>query len=153
VSSPSLTPDEIRAAAETHHEIGPDYQSAVIESFLDKVGREIDARVDARLAGRQGTQPGQFGQPAPFGHPGQAGQPGPFAPPQQYAQPPPRAARERSAFALAVVSMAFGIPLTAIVVTAGPHPSGMGGLVVIWLAIAVINVAYSLHIRPPGDRR
>jgi hypothetical protein len=44
-----LTPDEIRAAAETHSEVGRDYSSAVIESFLDKVGREIDARVDARL--------------------------------------------------------------------------------------------------------
>jgi len=45
-----LTPEEIRAAAETHRELGPDYQSAVIESFLDKVGREIDARVDQRMA-------------------------------------------------------------------------------------------------------
>jgi len=49
----SLSPEEIRAAAETHRELGPDYQSAVIESFLDKVGREIDARVDARLAGAE----------------------------------------------------------------------------------------------------
>jgi len=49
VSSSSLTPDEIRAAAETHNELGNEYQSAVIESFLEKVGNEIDARVDARL--------------------------------------------------------------------------------------------------------
>ncbi len=49
MSSSSFSRDEIRAAAETHRELGPDYQEAVIESFLDKVGREIDARVDARL--------------------------------------------------------------------------------------------------------
>ena len=171
VSSPSLTPDEIRAAAETHHEIGPEYQPAVIESFLEKVGQEIDARVDARLAGRQGPQPGQFaqpfgqpgqvgqpgqfGQPGPYGQHGQVGQPGAFAPPQQYAQqaPPARPARERSAFALAVVSMALGVPLSAIAVAAGSSPVGLGGLVVIWIAIAVINVSYSLHLRPPGDRR
>jgi hypothetical protein len=49
-SSSSFSPNEIRAAAETHRELGPDYRDAVVDSFLDKVGREIDARVDARLA-------------------------------------------------------------------------------------------------------
>ena len=124
VNSPSLTPDEIRAAAETHRDLGPDYQSAVIESFLDKVGREIDARVDARVAAQQ----------------------------QMPAAPAKRAAaREPSAFVLAVVSMAFGIPLTAIVAVAGSNPVGLGGVLVVWLAIAVINVAYSL--RPPRSGR
>ena len=50
MNSSSFVPDEIRAAAEIHDELGPDYRGAVIESFLDKVGKEIDARVDARLA-------------------------------------------------------------------------------------------------------
>jgi hypothetical protein len=128
VNSPSsLTPDEIRAAAETHRELGPDYQSAVIESFLEKVGREIDARVDARVAAAQ-----PYIQPAPPAKP---------------------ATRERSAFALAIVSMSLGIPLTAIAVAAGTHPVGIAGLVVIWLAIAVINVAYSRNLRPPQGRR
>ena len=51
VSTSSFTPDELRAAAEVNQELGPDYRDAVLESFLDKVGREIDARVDARLNG------------------------------------------------------------------------------------------------------
>jgi hypothetical protein len=55
--SSSLSPEEIRAAAETHNELGPAYRDAVIDSFLDKVGREIDARVDARLAQQQAAQP------------------------------------------------------------------------------------------------
>lgn len=135
VSSPSLTPDEIRAAAEAHHELGPDYQPAVIESFLDKVGREIDARVDARLAGRQAGQP----------------IPAPYLP--QSAPLPARSARDGKPFALAVVSMALGIPLSAIAVAAGSHPVGGEGLAIIWIAIAVINVAYSLGTRPPSDRR
>jgi predicted nucleic acid-binding protein len=50
VATSSLSADEIRAAAETHRELPPEYQNAVIESFLAKVDREIDARVDARLA-------------------------------------------------------------------------------------------------------
>jgi len=113
---PSLSPDEIRAAAETHRDLGPEYQSAVIESFLDRVGREIDARVDARLAAAQ--VPAQQHQVA-------------------------RSHRERAPLALAIVSMAFGIPLTALAVTAGRNPTGFAGLLVIWIAIAVINVAYS----------
>jgi len=124
VSSTSLTPDEIRAAAETHSELGPEYQAAVIESFLDKVGREIDARVDERLADAR----------LPRGR-GLA-----------------RAPRQRSPFALAVISLVLGIPLSAIAVAAGSRPVGLGGLVVIWVAIALINVAYTLHVRPPSGR-
>jgi hypothetical protein len=45
-----LSPEEIRAAAEVHHELGPDYSDAVVASFLAKLDREIAARVDARLA-------------------------------------------------------------------------------------------------------
>ncbi len=119
VNSPSLTPQEIRAAAETHHDLGPEYQSAVIESFLDRVGREIDARVDARLAAAQ--------MPA-------AQMPAP----QQVRQQ-----RERTPLVLAIVSMSLGIPLTAIAVAAGSNPTGFAGLLVIWIAIAVINVAWA----------
>ena len=45
-----MSSEEIRAAAETYSELGPGYRDAVIESFLEKVGGEIDARVAARLA-------------------------------------------------------------------------------------------------------
>ena len=45
-----LSAGEFRVAAETHKELGPEYQDAVLDSFVDRVGREIDARVDARLA-------------------------------------------------------------------------------------------------------
>jgi hypothetical protein len=48
MSTSPLSPQEIRAAAETHEELGPEYSDAVIESFLERVDREITARVDAR---------------------------------------------------------------------------------------------------------
>jgi hypothetical protein len=123
--STSLSPEEIRAAAETHHELGPGYQDAVVESFLDKVGREIDARVETRLAQQQGAlaryRRGQSGSP----------------------------------MALAIVSMALGIPISAIAVAAGTHPAGFMGLLVVWIAIAVINIAYNISYtarlrQPPG---
>jgi hypothetical protein len=128
VSAP-LSPEEIRAAAEIHQELGPNYQEAVIESFLDKVGRDIDARVDARLAQQQVAQPA-----APRGR-GQSGSP----------------------MTLAIVSMVLGIPISAIAVSAGAHPAGVLGLLVVWLAIGVINVAYNIsysaRYRQPPDRR
>jgi hypothetical protein len=118
VSTSSFSPEEVRAAAEVHGELGSDYQAAVVDSFLDKVGREIDARVDARVAE------------------------------QQTRRPP----RERSAFAVVIASMIFGIPLSAIAVGDGPHPAGLAGLVVIWVAIAVINIAYATHVKRPYRR-
>lgn len=100
----------------------------MIESFLDKVGREIDARVDARLAQQQSAPPS-----ARYRH-GQSGSP----------------------MALAITSMALGIPISGIAVAAGPHPAGFMGLLVVWIAIAVINIAYNIgytaRFRQPPDR-
>jgi hypothetical protein len=45
-----LSPEDIRAAAGAHHELGPEYSDAVVASFLAKVDQEIAARVDERLA-------------------------------------------------------------------------------------------------------
>ena len=45
-----LSADEIRAAAEVHHELGPGYRDAVVASFLETADVEIAARIDARLA-------------------------------------------------------------------------------------------------------
>jgi hypothetical protein len=53
----TLDPQEIRAAAETHKELGPEYSDAVIESFLERVDREITARIDACLGPVPREQP------------------------------------------------------------------------------------------------
>jgi hypothetical protein len=58
----TLDPQEIRAAAETHKELGPEYSDAVIESFLERVDREIAARIDARLGPVPREQPVQPAQ-------------------------------------------------------------------------------------------
>jgi len=123
-SSSSFSPNEIRAAAETHRELGPEYTDAVVDSFLDKVGREIDARVDARMA----------------------------AAVRQIPQPPERPRKQVSEVAVLAVSLGCGIPLSAIAVAAGHHPAGLWGLLVIWIAIAVINIAYAAR-RPPASGR
>jgi hypothetical protein len=131
VTDSPLSAGELRAAAEIHSELGPEYRDAVLEAFVDRVGREIDARVDARLA--QGAARPAAPQPV---------QPAPVQ----------RAPRQFSAMTMAFGTMALGIPLSAIAVAAGRDPAGFWGLLVVWIAIAVINLGYAARLRPPGDR-
>jgi hypothetical protein len=50
MGDPTLSPDEIRATAEVLDELGPDYRDAVVESFPEKIDKEVGARIDAQLA-------------------------------------------------------------------------------------------------------
>jgi hypothetical protein len=43
------TRDDIAAAAAAHRELGREYDSAVAEGLVDRIGAEIDKRIDARL--------------------------------------------------------------------------------------------------------
>jgi hypothetical protein len=62
MSTSPFSPEEIRAAAAAHQELGPEYSDAVLESFLERVDREITARVDARLGVVPREQPVQPAQ-------------------------------------------------------------------------------------------
>jgi hypothetical protein len=130
VTDSPLSAGELRAAAETYKELPPEYRDAVLDSFVERVGRAIDARVDARLA-QTAAQP--------------------LAAQRMAQRPAPRQPKAYNVMAVALGSIALGIPLTAIVVAAGSHPVGFAGLLVVWIAIAVINVGYASKMRPPGD--
>ena len=58
------TRDEIAAAAGAHGELGSGYDDAVAEGLVERIGAEVDKRVDARLAQR-----GRGGQVSPAGRP------------------------------------------------------------------------------------
>lgn len=47
-----LSPDDIRAAAEVHNELGPEYSDAVVASFLEKSTRK-KVSIQLRCAGRR----------------------------------------------------------------------------------------------------
>src|SRR5450755_3495541 len=101
---------DIAAAAAVHSELGPDYGDAVAEGLVDRIGAEIDKRVDARLAQR-----------------GPAVTPAPAAP----------AARSPWApVAMGLESMLIGLGVTSQVL----HPRGGNGgelvVVLIWIIIA-----------------
>ena len=49
-----LPRDELEAAIEARRELGRERERDVVDSFLDRVEKEIDARVDERLARRGG---------------------------------------------------------------------------------------------------
>lgn len=113
--------DELRAALHARKDLGPDYEEALIESFLDKVDREIDRRVDSRLA-------------------------------RERPLPAPDSGRRP---ALAIVSVVLGV-LGSVAALASENG---GAVLVVWLGIAVVNVAYALGDRTvrtpraPGDPR
>ena len=130
--------DEIAAAGAAHRELGPGYDDAVAEGLVERIGVEIDKRVDARLA--------QYGgQPAPHVPPVQHSPPAAqhSAPPAQRSaggQVSPAARPPWSVVVLALGSMLMGTLASAAVLN-----SGGGGSVValVWIVIAVINVAYA----------
>ena len=168
---------EIRASVAAHADLGPGYDDAVAEGLVERIGAEIDRRIDARLGhqvpGNQG--PGNQGPAAPAGAQpgvptpaGAAGAPaaapagpagyqpyqeyqgylGPMLPPGYQLGPSPvrpsqLGARNAAATVTALGSMALGVAATAIVAHTGTF-GGQGFMILlIWAAIAIINVAYA----------
>ena len=132
------THEDIAAAAAVHSELGHEYNGALAEGLIERISSEIDKQVDARLAQR-GIQPGQ----APWAN-----------------------------VAMGLGSVGLGIGATAVTlhslsstvpkaeVDLGPfHASVMSSttsistaqvvlVVLIWVVIAVVNIAYAR--RRPG---
>lgn len=149
---------EIRASVGAHADLGPGYEDAVAEGLVERIGVEIDKRIDARLAqtgaaGAPGSAAptGAAGAAGPAGYPGFQGHQGylgPVLPPGYQLGPPPVrpsqvGARNVATTITALGSMALGVAATAIVSYAGSL-GGQGFIILlIWVAIAIINVAYA----------
>jgi hypothetical protein len=116
--------DEIQASAAAHRDLGSGYDSAVAEGLVERIGEEIDRRIDARLFGhlqppaprRRGPAPGRLGVAPVF---------------------------------LALGSMGLAIGATIAVLHPGDNPPGTvrpGQTVLvalIWIVIAAVNIAYA----------
>jgi hypothetical protein len=125
MSKSSLSADDLRAAAEVHNELGPEYGDAVVESFLAKIDQQIDARVDQRLASmtKRGRRPAD----------------------------PVRLSKWRVALAgSAAGSVVVGLPLTLIAASALMNGTGHAGRL-IWFWVVLVAVyglaAYRLRRR------
>ncbi|MFF4188025.1 hypothetical protein ACFYZ9_33005 [Streptomyces sp. NPDC001691] len=135
---PSLVKDaelkkELDATLNARRELGPEYESALVDSFLEKVEQRVDGSVDRRvrrqLAEQQmvvarGGRPPQSGQESHFG--------------------------ER--FGFAMISLILAIPLSAI----GVVNAGYSGLLTTWLGIVAVNAVHAAHrwpwLRPRRSR-
>jgi hypothetical protein len=61
MSTSPVSPEDIRAAAEVHAELGPEYSDAVVAAFIAEVDRQVAARVEARLVSTARTRPAENG--------------------------------------------------------------------------------------------
>jgi len=117
--------DEVRASAAAHRDLGPGYDTAVAEGLVERIGEEIDRRVDARLFGQlQAPAPSRPRRIREPGRPGVA------------------------AVFLALGSMGLAIGATAAVLHPGDNQGNVSGsqsvlIALIWIVIGVVNVAYA----------
>jgi hypothetical protein len=120
--------DEVRASAAAHRDLGPGYDAAVAEGLVERIGEEIDRRVDARLFG-------QLQAPAP-------------ARPRR--SPVPGRIGVWRVF-LALVSMGCAVGGTVAVLHPGDGPPwtvNFGQVVLIaliWIIVGVVNVANAVR--------
>jgi hypothetical protein len=126
-----LAREDIAAAAAAHRELGRDYDDAVAESLVERIGEEIDRRVDARLGPRP-VPPGPARQaPAPLAEPGSES----------------RSRVPIGSIVLALGSMGVGIGAAGAVLNSPASDSAGGGalwlVALIWIVIGIINVSYS----------
>jgi hypothetical protein len=119
VAMDQVAREDIAAAAAAHHELGSDYDGAVAEGLIERIGAEIDKRVDARLGQRDDK---------PVEH-------------RRDSQPSPAARTSWSMVVLALGSMGLGIGATGTILG---NNNGAGYVVVlIWIIIGIINVSYA----------
>src|SRR5690242_7355765 len=117
--------DEITAAAAAHRELGPQYDEAVAESLIDRIGEEIDRRVDARMGQSQPAAPARRESRRPAA---------PAAPPRLSA----------ASVVLALGSMGIGIGVAGTVIpVSGSQGGGYWLVALIWIIIGIINVSWA----------
>ena len=123
---------DIRAAAETHDEIAPEYKDAVVASFLDRIDEHIAARVDEQLAGTSDAK---------------------------VARRPADQTRRIALRSVLAGSAISGIPLSIFAIAmarqlnggAGGGGGWVAGLLLLWVAIIVGNFAWAgWYRRPPS---
>jgi hypothetical protein len=123
-----LSSADVRAAAEVHAELGPEYGDAVVESFLAKLDKQIEARVEERLSAVASRRP---------------------------ARPVDRVRLSKLRYALAgaaVAAAAVGLPLTLLAVKALAWENDGDGarVLVVWIPAVVLFGLAAYRLRRRG---
>ncbi|MFF7633788.1 hypothetical protein ACFZB9_11635 [Kitasatospora sp. NPDC008050] len=129
-SRPSEFRADLDAALQTRKELGPDYESALIDSFLSRVDARLDARVEQRVAERL----------ADLG-------PVPRAEQRFERREGRRGWSGGSGTKLSVMSLIFAIPLTGI-----GSAAGLPGMLATWAGIVGVNFAAAFASRHEQER-
>ncbi|MCX4748646.1 hypothetical protein OG455_24535 [Kitasatospora sp. NBC_01287] len=121
---------DLDAALQTRKELGAEYESALVDSFLSRVDSRLDARVEQRVAERLAD----------------------LGPAERFRDGERRPDRERrrgwgGGNKLPFFSLALAIPLTGI-----GSASGLTGMLVTWAGIVGVNVAAALGNRWEQER-
>ena len=119
---------ELDATLQTRRELGEEYESALVESFLEKVDQRIDAAVERRVR-RQ------------------------FAESQMATARDARSPRATDSwgerFGFGIVSLVLAVPLSAI----GAGTAHLPGLIVSWVGIVGVNAVQAARTNPGLFRR
>ncbi|KAB2973148.1 hypothetical protein F8R89_14630 [Streptomyces sp. SS1-1] len=114
---------ELDATLQARRELGEEYESALVDSFLEKVDQRIDGAVERRLRRQQAEQ-------------------------QMTAARGARSSRATDSwgerFGFGIVSLVLAIPLSAI----GGGIAHLPGLLVAWAGIVGVNVAQVVRTNP-----
>ncbi|GAB7108882.1 hypothetical protein JCM4814A_71960 [Streptomyces phaeofaciens JCM 4814] len=114
---------ELDATLQARRELGEEYESALVDSFLEKVDQRIDGAVERRVR-RQ------------------------FAEQQMVAARDSRSPRATDSwgerFGFGIVSLVLAIPLSAIGAGTGHLP----GLIVSWIGIVGVNAVQAVRTNP-----
>jgi hypothetical protein len=131
-SGAEMSRDELGATLAARQELGKDYEPALVDALAERVEQVVQARVAAQVA-----QAGGAATVAPFDR--QAQRPLPAV---------PGAMPWQARLCVALVSLGVGIPVTAI---AGGE-AGLGGVIVTWGGIVVVNLAAAVSPRSRSSR-
>jgi hypothetical protein len=147
---------EIAASVAAHAELGPRYEAAVAEGLIERIGEEIDRRVDARLRGTGHAAPPP--QPMPTAMPPQPAPPPWPVPPQGLPAPAGQQepARRSGGATLAGVfvalgSMGLGVGATGVISShISSAPAQVFTILLVWVAIIIINGVHARFYWPEG---
>ncbi|MFI7501134.1 hypothetical protein ACIBVL_22035 [Streptomyces sp. NPDC049687] len=121
---------ELDATLQTRRELGEEYESALVDSFLEKVDQRIDAAVERRV--RRGFAEAQMAT-------------------ARDARSPKATDSWGDRFGFGIVSLVLAVPLSAI----GASTAHLPGLIVSWVGIVGVNAVQAARSNPGlfGGRR
>ncbi|MEV6115807.1 hypothetical protein AB0L59_25685 [Streptomyces sp. NPDC052109] len=124
--------EELGVTVRARGELGDDYDSALVDSFLEKVERRIDDAVDRRVRRQLAEERMESARGA---------------------RRPKDADTWTQRFGFAVISLVLAMPLSAI----SGALAGIGGTIATWVGIVGVNFAQAVRLNPDllsgrGDR-